>query len=422
MNGCRIVLIFVINRAVNELNVLPPPPLATITGCCLPPSLLNTTTPVASKILFGGTVFQFQQEGIANLRLKCLSEKSSLETMFVNLLDNYQFCGEENETKKRCDKRGASKSNLGKLEGAVLVNDESMKLVKQHFQVDPMTEDAQESKQYIPKPKAQNTTQKVNPTKVEKNSAGTKKKPTSIIPKSPKTSVIRLPKPKATPTPVPSVKSSSKKTISLTTTLSKKKIHSVSESRQIAPISTSDVTSIGPKQLPKKRSEAKASTSMASQKENERSLKGVRVDGRRLKVIPTSIVLRSNERAKNEKSILSVETKRKVTICGNIEIINEVEKALRCLAVQLKLINVTKRYKQLRIDNAYKKTKRRKFKYSFLKKLDGMLMEVLVVSKHRIAISESAAKTTSRLIRKIDILEHDKEFLFHVAFPVVKKD
>nr|GEZ66359.1 hypothetical protein [Tanacetum cinerariifolium] len=39
------------------LQVLPPPPLATITGYCLPPSLLNTTTPVASKILFGGVVF-----------------------------------------------------------------------------------------------------------------------------------------------------------------------------------------------------------------------------------------------------------------------------------------------------------------------------------------------------------------------------
>nr|GFB75812.1 hypothetical protein [Tanacetum cinerariifolium] len=98
----------------------------------------------------------------------------------------------------------------------------------------------------------------VNPTKVEKNSVGTKKKPTSIIPKSPKTSVIRLPKPKATPTPVPSVKSSSKKTISLTTTLSKKKIHYVSESRQIAPISSSDVTSIGPKQLPKKEIRGKS--------------------------------------------------------------------------------------------------------------------------------------------------------------------
>nr|GEW08119.1 hypothetical protein [Tanacetum cinerariifolium] len=274
----------------------------------------------------------------------------------------------------------ASNSNLGKLEEAVLVNDESMKLVKQHFQVDSMTEDAQESKQDIPKPKAQNMTRKVNPTKVEKNSVGTKKKPASIIPKSPETSAIRLskPKPKATPTPVPSVKSSSKKTISSTTTSSKNKIHSVSESRRIAPISlhlsmsmhsvnsdtassvtssrrrslfmeqmgdkdivkrafktfqnrvnqlpSSDVTSTGPKQLPTKGSEPKASTSMASQKENERSrkaaekikptrgqlgptwksvssmsLKGVGVDERRPKAIPTSIVLRSNERAERRK-------------------------------------------------------------------------------------------------------------------------
>ncbi|GJY51907.1 WVD2-like protein 7 isoform X1 [Tanacetum coccineum] len=274
----------------------------------------------------------------------------------------------------------ASNSNLGKLEEAVLVNHESMKLVKQHFQVDSMTEDAQESKQDIPKPKAQNMTRKVNPTKVEKNSVGTKKKPASIIPKSPETSAIRLskPKPKATPTPVPSVKSSSKKTISSTTTSSKNKIHSVSESRRIAPISlhlsmsmhsvnsdtassvtssrrrslfmeqmgdkdivkrafktfqnrvnqlpSSDVTSTGPKQLPTKGSEPKASTSMASQKENERSrkaaekikptrgqlgptwksvssmsLKGVGVDERRPKATPTSIVLRSNERAERRK-------------------------------------------------------------------------------------------------------------------------
>nr|GEW71118.1 hypothetical protein [Tanacetum cinerariifolium] len=144
-----------------------------------------------------------------------------------------------------------SKSNLGKLEGAFLVNDASMKLV--------------------------------NPTKVEKNSIGTKKKPTSIVPKSPKTSAIRLLKPKATPTPVPSVKSSSKKTISSTTS-SKKKIHSVSKSRQIAPISSSDVTSTGPKQLPTKGSEAKASTSMASQKVNERSRKATE------KIKPTRVV------------------------------------------------------------------------------------------------------------------------------------
>lgn len=274
----------------------------------------------------------------------------------------------------------ASNSNLGKLEEAVLVNDESMKLVKQHFQVDSMTEDAQESKQEIPKPNAQNVTRKVNPTKVEKNSVGTKNKPASIIPKSPESSATRLSKPKskATPTPVPPVKSSSKKTISSNTTSSKNKIHSVSESRQIAPISlhlsmsmnsvnsdtassvtssrrrslfmeqmgdkdivkrafktfqnrlnqlpSSDVTSTGPKQLPTKGSEQKASTSMASQKENERSrkaaekikptrgqlgpiwksvssmsLKGAGVDERRLKATPTSIVLRSNERAERRK-------------------------------------------------------------------------------------------------------------------------
>nr|GEV74258.1 hypothetical protein [Tanacetum cinerariifolium] len=153
-----------------------------------------------------------------------------------------------------------SKSNLGKLEGAVLVNDASMKLVKQHFQVDPMTEDAQESKQDIPKSKSS-----------KHDTKRTKKKPASIIPKSPETSAIRLLKPKAIPTPVPSVKSSSKKTISSTTS-SKKKIHSVSESKRIALISSSDVTSTGPKQLPTKGSEAKASTYMTSQKENERHM------------------------------------------------------------------------------------------------------------------------------------------------------
>ncbi|GJX50568.1 hypothetical protein Tco_0277413, partial [Tanacetum coccineum] len=52
----------------DHVRILSPPSLATITSCCLLPSLLNTTTPVASKILFSGIVFQFQQEGIANLR------------------------------------------------------------------------------------------------------------------------------------------------------------------------------------------------------------------------------------------------------------------------------------------------------------------------------------------------------------------
>ncbi|GKA24812.1 hypothetical protein Tco_0710845, partial [Tanacetum coccineum] len=59
---------------------LPALPLATIIGCCLPPSLLNTTTPIASKILSGGIVFQFQQEGIANLRSNKLIDDDCVQT------------------------------------------------------------------------------------------------------------------------------------------------------------------------------------------------------------------------------------------------------------------------------------------------------------------------------------------------------
>lgn len=46
-------------------------------------------------------------------------------------------------------------SNAAKLEEAVLVNDESMKLVKKHFQMDLETQDPQEIKQEIPKMKPQ---------------------------------------------------------------------------------------------------------------------------------------------------------------------------------------------------------------------------------------------------------------------------
>lgn len=52
--------------------------------------------------------------------------------------------------------------NADKLEEAVLINDESMKLVKQHFQMDSFTEESQESKQEIPKAKAQNLARKVS--------------------------------------------------------------------------------------------------------------------------------------------------------------------------------------------------------------------------------------------------------------------
>lgn len=259
-------------------------------------------------------------------------------------------------------------SNADKLEEAVLVNDESMKLVKQHFQVDLETRGPQKSKPEIPKLKAQNVLRKVNPTLVEKNSTGMKKKPASIIPKSPETSATRSSKPKATPT------SSLKKANASSS--SKSKNHLVSESKRVAPTSfhlsmsmsmnsvnsdtASSVTSSrrrslfmeqmgdkdivkrafktfqnrvnqlpsfdsGTKQLPAKGSEAKASTSRAYQKENERSrkaaekitpargqlgttwksvssgsLKGVGVDERQIKVTPksNSVVLTSNERRK----------------------------------------------------------------------------------------------------------------------------
>ncbi|GKE00152.1 leucine-rich repeat, cysteine-containing subtype protein [Tanacetum coccineum] len=74
----------------------------------------------------------------------------------------------------------------------------------------------------------QDVTQKVNPTKEEKPSAGMKRKRA--------TPTLSKPKSKAIPTPMPAVKSSSKKTTASTAS-SKIKIHSVSESRRIGPMS-----------------------------------------------------------------------------------------------------------------------------------------------------------------------------------------
>ncbi|KAK9060274.1 hypothetical protein SSX86_020978 [Deinandra increscens subsp. villosa] len=257
-------------------------------------------------------------------------------------------------------------SNADKLQEAVLVNHESMKLVKQHFQVDL------ETTEVIPKQKAQNMTKKINPNKVEKNPIGMKKKPAaSLIPKTPETLASRLSKPK----PKPKAASASSVKKPSTPLPSKKTYHSVSETRHFTPVSlhlsmnmnsvnsdtASSVTSsrrrslfmeqmgdkdivkrafktfqnrvnqlpahnIEPKQLPAKRPEQKTSTSGAYQKENERSrkavekinpargqlgpkwksvssasLKEVGVDERRLKAGPTSLALKSNERAERRK-------------------------------------------------------------------------------------------------------------------------
>lgn len=230
-------------------------------------------------------------------------------------------------------------NNAIKLEEAVLVNDESMKLVKHHFQMESET---QQTKQDQAQPKV------VNPTKAEKNLVGMK---ASLISKSPSS---KLSKPKATPTPVPpaarsSLSSSSK---SKTPYLSESRRHlsmsmnsdtassSLTSSRRRSLFleqmgdkdivkrafktfqnrvnqlpSSSEGRSSGPKQVSKQN----ASTSMASQKENERSrkanpvrgllgptwksvssgsLKGVGMDQRRA---PTSVVLTSNERAERRK-------------------------------------------------------------------------------------------------------------------------
>lgn len=247
--------------------------------------------------------------------------------------------------------------NGDKLDEAVLVNDESMKLVKQHFKVD--LEDPKEIKQETPKPKAK----KVNPTKLE-----TKKKPTSIIPKSPETSSTKLLKPKATPTPMASTRSSSssKKANATSSSLKKGNATSSSSSKSIrtAPMSlhlsmsmnsvTSDTASSSVassrrrslfmeqmgdkdivrrafktfqnrinelpneiKQTPIKETESKASTSMASQKENERSRKAAeKINpvrgkleqtwkseslGKKATSSSSSVVLRSNERAERRK-------------------------------------------------------------------------------------------------------------------------
>lgn len=270
--------------------------------------------------------------------------------------------------------------NGEKLDEAVLVNNESMKLVKQHFKVE--IEDPE--KQETPKPKAQNVAKKVNvnPTKVEKNLVMMNKKPTSLVPKSnsksksksPETlSSAKLLKPKATPiTPMTAVTRSSSKKGNATSASSSKSIRtapmslhlsmsmnsvnsdtasSVTSSRRrslfmeqmgdkdivkrafktfqnrVNQLTVSDERSSGSKQIQTKESEQKASTSMATQKENERSRKatekinptrgrvstttwksessgshkGVNVDERRSKAASTSVVLRSNERAERRK-------------------------------------------------------------------------------------------------------------------------
>lgn len=270
--------------------------------------------------------------------------------------------------------------NGEKLDEAVLVNNESMKLVKQHFKVE--IEDPE--KQETPKPKAQNVAKKVNvnPTKVEKNLVMMNKKPTSLVPKSnsksksksPETlSSAKLLKPKATPiTPMTAVTRSSSKKGNATSASSSKSIRtapmslhlsmsmnsvnsdtasSVTSSRRrslfmeqmgdkdivkrafktfqnrVNQLTVSDERSSGSKQIQTKESDQKASTSMATQKENERSRKatekinptrgrvstttwksessgshkGVNVDERRSKAASTSVVLRSNERAERRK-------------------------------------------------------------------------------------------------------------------------
>ncbi|KAJ0725695.1 hypothetical protein HanPI659440_Chr12g0461781 [Helianthus annuus] len=273
-------------------------------------------------------------------------------------------------------------SNADKLEEAVLVNVESMKLVKQHFQVDL---DTREDPPQIRQPKPQNVTRKVTPNKVEKNPIGMKKKPASLIPKSPETPASTLskpkPKPKPKPTSAPTLKKASAPSSSAVSS-SKNKYQSLSESRRVTPVSlhmsmsmssvnsdtASSVTSSrrrslfmeqmgdkdivkrafktfqnrvnqlpssasGPKQVPAKRSEQKTRTSVAYQKENERSrktpvpaaekinpvrgqlgptwksvssgsLKGVGVDERRLKAGPTTVALKSDERAEKRKEFL----------------------------------------------------------------------------------------------------------------------
>ncbi|KAJ0678424.1 hypothetical protein HanOQP8_Chr12g0447811 [Helianthus annuus] len=254
-------------------------------------------------------------------------------------------------------------SNADKLEEAVLVNVESMKLVKQHFQVDLETQDPPQIRQ----PKPQNVTRKVTPNKVEKNPIGMKKKPASLIPKSPETPASTLskpkPKPKPKPTSAPTLKKASAPSSSAVSS-SKNKYQSLSESRRVTPVSlhmsmsmssvnsdtASSVTSSrrrslfmeqmgdkdivkrafktfqnrvnqlpssaasGPKQVPAKRSEQKTRTSMAYQKENERSLKGVGVDERRLKAGPTTVALKSDERAEKRKEVYDYHVKHGMVI------------------------------------------------------------------------------------------------------------
>ncbi|KAI3516342.1 hypothetical protein L1887_15256 [Cichorium endivia] len=267
--------------------------------------------------------------------------------------------------------------NGEKLDEAVLVNNESMKLVKQHFKVEIDDPEKQET----PKPKAENVAKKVNanPTKVEKNLVIMNKKPTSIVPKSKSKSPeilssTKLLKPKATTpiTPMTAVTRSSSKKANATSASSSKSIRtapmslhlsmsmnsvnsdtasSVTSSRRrslfmeqmgdkdivkrafktfqnrVNQLTVSDERSSGSKQIQTKESEQKASTSMATQKENERSRKatekinptrgrvstttwksessgsnkGVSVDERRSKAASTSVVLRSNERAERRK-------------------------------------------------------------------------------------------------------------------------
>ncbi|XP_071715958.1 uncharacterized protein [Rutidosis leptorrhynchoides] len=138
-------------------------------------------------------------------------------------------------------------SKADKLEEAVLVNSESMKLVKRHFKMDLETNES--NKLEIPKPQSQDVTRKVNPNKMEKNQVGTKKKPASIVSASSQTSFAKLTKPKVTHTPVPKRANSSsaskntisssefKKPIDSTSSLLKSKTPYLSQSMRVTPTS-----------------------------------------------------------------------------------------------------------------------------------------------------------------------------------------
>ncbi|KAI7726705.1 hypothetical protein M8C21_000270, partial [Ambrosia artemisiifolia] len=211
-------------------------------------------------------------------------------------------------------------------EEAVLVNFESMNLVDLHPPQPQIT---------LPKP--HHVSPKVTPNKVEKNPIGMKKKPASLTPKSPATTLMSNPTSTSTLN-----KASAGACSSSSVSLSKNKNHSLSESHLSMSMTSlnsdtasSSVTSsrrpslfmeqMGDKDiLPIKRSiSRKAPAAAAAEKINPAtgkleptwksvssgSPKGVGVDERRLKAGPTSVALKSNERRKEflkkleEKSI-----------------------------------------------------------------------------------------------------------------------